>query len=305
MFHFPTKELVMSAQPALPGVWCPSVTPFDSNNNLDIDALSRHFSRLNQSGIDTLLLMGSIGEFASLSQQERLLLIREARQLSPLSMVANVSSTCIADMLQLADAAWQNGFDAVMVLPPYYYGQTHKQLLSYFKALDTQLGGKWFAYNFPARTGCDLTPALVAELAAELPNFVGIKDTMDCLSHNRAMIEETKKVRSDFTVLSGYDEYLLPNLLAGGSGVISGLNNIVPELFARAMQAWRAGDLAQLSEIQQRIGKLMAIYTIGDDFVTTIKTAVARRFDSMRSYSRNYGGELTAEQCEEVDRLLN
>lgn len=295
----------MSAQPALPGVWCPSVTPFDSNNNLDIDALSRHFSRLNQSGIDTLLLMGSIGEFASLSQQERLLLIREARQLSPLSMVANVSSTCIADMLQLADAAWQNGFDAVMVLPPYYYGQTHKQLLSYFKALGTQLGGKWFAYNFPARTGCDLTPALVAELASELPNFIGIKDTMDCLSHNRAMIEETKKVRSDFTVLSGYDEYLLPNLLAGGSGVISGLNNIVPELFARAMQAWRAGDLAQLSEIQQRIGKLMAIYTIGDDFVTTIKTAVARRFDSMRSYSRNYGGELTAEQCEEVDRLLN
>ncbi|MCQ8228774.1 dihydrodipicolinate synthase family protein [Pantoea trifolii] len=295
----------MSAQPAFSGVWCPSVTPFDSNNNLDIDALSRHFSRLNQSGIDTLLLMGSIGEFASLSQQERLLLIREARQLSPLSMVANVSSTCIADMLQLADAAWQNGFDAVMVLPPYYYGQTHKQLLSYFKALGTQLGGKWFAYNFPARTGCDLTPALVAELASELPNFIGIKDTMDCLSHNRAMIEETKKVRSDFTVLSGYDEYLLPNLLAGGSGVISGLNNIVPELFARAMQAWRAGDLAQLSEIQQRIGKLMAIYTIGDDFVTTIKTAVARRFDSMRSYSRNYGGELTAEQCEEVDRLLN
>jgi 4-hydroxy-tetrahydrodipicolinate synthase len=295
----------MSAQPVLPGVWCPSVTPFDSNNNLDIDALGRHFSRLSQSGIDTLLLMGSIGEFASLSQQERLLLIREARQLSPLTMVANVSSTCIADMLQLADAAWQNGFDAVMVLPPYYYGQTHKQLLSYFKALDTQLGGKWFAYNFPARTGCDLTPALVAELAAELPNFIGIKDTMDCLSHNRAMIEETKQVRSDFTVLSGYDEYLLPNLLAGGSGVISGLNNIVPELFARAMQAWRAGDVAQLSEIQQRIGKLMAIYTIGDDFVTTIKTAVARRFDSMRSDSRNYGGELTAEQCEEVDRLLS
>ncbi|EJL81810.1 dihydrodipicolinate synthase family protein [Pantoea sp. GM01] len=295
----------MSAKPLLSGVWCPSVTPFDNKNNLDIEALGRHFSRLSQSGIDTLLLMGSIGEFASLTQQERLLLIHEARQLSPLTMVANVSSTCIPDMLQLADAAWQNGFDAVMVLPPYYYGQTQKQLLNYFKTLDKQLGGKWFAYNFPARTGCDLTPALVAELAAELPNFIGIKDTMDCLSHNRAMIDETRRVRADFTVLSGYDEYLLPNLLAGGSGVISGLNNIVPELFARAMQAWRAGDVTQLAEIQQRIGKLMAIYTIGDDFVTTIKTAVARRFDSMSSYSRNYGGELTAEQCAEVDRLLS
>lgn len=286
------------------GVWCPSVTPFDEKGAVDIEALGRHFSRLNASGIDTLLLMGSIGEFASLTQQERLFLIREARQLSPLKMVANVSSTCMADILELADAAWKSGFDAVMVLPPYYYGQTQNQLLRYFEALDQQLGGKWFAYNFPARTGCDLTPALISELASKLPNFVGIKDTVDCLSHNRALIEETKKVRGDFAVLSGYDEYLLPNLLAGGSGVISGLNNIVPELFASAKQAWRSGDLAELVCIQQRIGKLMAIYTVGDDFVTTIKTAVSRRFDSMTSHSRNYGGTLSIEQCAAIDRLF-
>ncbi len=54
------------------GVWCPSVTPFDEKGAVDIEALGRHFSRLNASGIDTLLLMGSIGEFASLTQQERL-----------------------------------------------------------------------------------------------------------------------------------------------------------------------------------------------------------------------------------------
>lgn len=295
----------MISQPAFSGVWCPSVTPFTSQGQPDIDALGRHFGRLNASGINTLLLMGSIGEFASLTQQERLLLIREARQLSPLSMVANISSTCVADMVELAEAAWHNDFDAVMVLPPYYYGQTQQQLLSYFRELDKQIGGKWFAYNFPARTGCDLTPALVSQLAAELPNFVGIKDTVDCLSHNRALIEETKKVRDDFAVLSGYDEYLLPNLLAGGAGVISGLNNIVPELFAAAMQAWHEQDLAALTHIQQRIGKLMAIYAIGEDFVTTIKTVVSRRFDSMSSQSRNYGGTLNAQQCEAIDRLFD
>ncbi|MGJ0193751.1 dihydrodipicolinate synthase family protein [Pantoea sp. RRHST58] len=295
----------MISQSAFSGVWCPSVTPFTPRGEPDIDALGRHFNRLNASGINTLLLMGSIGEFASLTQQERLLLIREARQLSPLSMVANISSTCVPDMLALAEAAWKNDFDAVMVLPPYYYGQTPRQLLSYFRALDKQIGGKWFAYNFPARTGCDLTPTLISELAAELPNFIGIKDTVDCLSHNRALIEETKKVRDDFAVLSGYDEYLVPNLLAGGSGVISGLNNIVPELFAAAMQAWRDQDLAALTLIQQRIGKMMAIYAIGEDFVTTIKTAVSRRFDSMTSQSRNYEGALSAEQCEALDRLFD
>ena len=62
------------------------------------------------------LPLGSIGEFASLTQQERLQLIQEARPLSSLKMVANVSATCIPDMLELAEAAWKNDFDAVMVL---------------------------------------------------------------------------------------------------------------------------------------------------------------------------------------------
>ncbi|NEG58670.1 dihydrodipicolinate synthase family protein [Pantoea agglomerans] len=295
----------MSEKSPFAGVWCPSVTPFNAQGAVDIDALGRHFSRLNDSGIDTLLVMGSIGEFASLTQQERLQLIQEARPLSSLKMVANVSATCIPDMLELAEAAWENDFDAVMVLPPYYYGQTQNQLMHYFEVLDAQLGGKWFAYNFPARTGCDLTPALIAALAATLPNFAGIKDTVDCLSHNRMMIEETRKVRSDFAVLSGYDEYLLPNLLAGGAGVISGLNNIVPEYFAQMMTAWRSGNLPELTHLQQQIGRLMAIYSIGDDFVTTIKTAVARRYDSMNSGSRNYGGTLNAEQCAAIDRLFS
>lgn len=295
----------MEAKPAFSGVWCPSVTPFTADNRLDLDALGQHFARLDASGIDTLLLMGSIGEFVSLSQEERKLLIREARSMSQLSMVANISSSARADMLDLARQAWESGYDAVMVLPPWYYGQTRQQLLSYYRQLDRELGGKWFAYNFPARTGCDLDAALVAELAAELPNFIGIKDTTDCLSHNRSLIEETKKVRADFAVLSGYDEYLLPNLLAGGAGVISGLNNLVPAMFAEAMHAWRAGDLAALTQFQQRIGKLMAIYTVGDDFVTTIKTAVARKFGYMSSLSRNSGGALSEAQCEAIDMLFS
>jgi len=295
---------MISHQSELSGVWCPSVTPFDGQDRIDFSALNQHFARLTASGIDALLLMGSIGEFASLNQQERLSLLREARSMSPLPMVANVSSTCFADMIQLAEQADRSGYDAVMVLPPYYFAQTRKQLLSYYHELDKRLPGKWLAYNFPARIGCDLDPALVAELAAELPKFIGIKDTVDCLSHNRLMTEETKKVRADFAVLSGYDEYLLPNLLAGGAGVICGLNNLVPELFAAAMRAWQREDLVALTQIQQRIGRLMAIYTLGDDFVSAIKTSVSRRFGYMTPDSRNIGGGLDEEQCQAVDRLF-
>lgn len=204
----------------------------------------------------------------------------------------------------MAQEAYRAGYDAVMILPPYYYGQTAKQLLSYFRQLGQKLSGKWFAYNFPARTGCDLTPELVATLAAEFPNFAGIKDTVDCQSHTRSMIQTTRAVREDFAVLSGYDEYYIPNLLAGGAGIISGLNNVMPELFVSAREAFKQGDLATLRNIQDQIGTYMSIYAIGEDFVTTIKTVVSRKFGYCTGVSRNAGGELNEGECRTIDEVF-
>ncbi len=294
----------MIRETSFSGVWCPSITPMDPEGKPDLNGLNRHFARLTAAKIDVILLMGSIGEFASFSLEERLLLIREARGMSPITMVANVSSTCFNDVLWMADEAYRIGYDAVMVLPPFYYAQTQHQLLSYFRALGKAISGKWLAYNFPARTGCDLTPELIATLAAEFPDFAGIKDTVDCQSHTRSMIQATSQVRDDFAVLCGYDEYFIPNLLAGGAGVISGLNNVMPELFVQARDAWREGDLPTLYAIQQEIGKFMAIYAIGDDFVTTIKTVVSRKFGYCTPVARNIGGTLNDEQCKIIDRVF-
>ncbi len=294
----------MSSDARFTGVWCPSITSMETDGKIDFNGLRQHLARLTDARIDVILLMGSIGEFASFTLEERLSLIREARAMSSLPMVANVSSTCVSDILRMAQASFDTGYDAVMILPPYYYGQTSAQLLSYYRALGQQLTGKWFAYNFPARTGCDLTPELIATLAAEFPDFAGIKDTVDCQSHTRNMILATQAVRDDFAVLSGYDEYFIPNKLAGGAGVISGLNNIVPDLFVRAREAFARGDLQTLQQVQQEIGKLSAIYAIGDDFVTTIKTVVARKFGYCGTTSRNAGGTLNDAQTRAIDEVF-
>lgn len=286
------------------GVWCPSITPMTPDGKVDLNGLRQHISRLTDARIDVVLLMGSIGEFASFTLDERLMLIREARGMTSGTLVANVSSTCMNDVEQMANEAFHTGYEAVMVLPPYYYGQSPAQLLSYFRHLGQRLSGKWFAYNFPARTGCDLTPELVATLAAEFPNFAGIKDTVDCQSHTRNIILATEKIRENFAVLSGYDEYFIPNLLAGGAGVISGLNNVMPELFVNAREAWKQNDLAALHDAQREIGKFMSIYTIGEDFVTTIKTVVSRKFNYCGATSRNFGGELTQAECTQVDEIF-
>ena len=294
----------MTVQSQFAGVWCPSITPMDNDGKVDLNGLSQHLKRLTEANIDVILLMGSIGEFASFTLEERLMLIREARAMSSLKMVANVSSTCTSDILLMAQEAYRVGYDAVMILPPYYYGQTSKQLLSYFRQLGNALSGKWFAYNFPARTGCDLTPDLGATLAAEFPNFAGIKDTVDCQSHTRSMIQTTRAVRDDFAVLSGYDEYYIPNLLAGGAGIISGLNNVMPELFVSAREAFKQGDLQTLRDIQEKIGTFMSIYAIGEDFVTTIKTVVSRKFGYCTGVSRNAGGELNEHERRTIDEVF-
>jgi 4-hydroxy-tetrahydrodipicolinate synthase len=121
------------------GVWCPSITPMTSAGKIDLNGLRQHISRLTEARIDVVLLMGSIGEFASFTLDERLMLIREVRGMTPGTLVANVSSTCLNDVEWMADEAFRTGYDAVMVLPPYYYGQTSAQLLSYFRHLGQRL----------------------------------------------------------------------------------------------------------------------------------------------------------------------
>lgn len=286
------------------GAICPSVIPFGDNGQIDLTALEKHMVRLSDSGINGILLSGTIGEFATMSIRERLMLIRECRKMSDLPMIAHVSSTVEEDTLHLADVAYENGYDAVMILPQYYYAQTPRQLLSYFQSLDSKLAGDWFIYNFPARTGCDVDAAIVRELAQTCPRFIGIKDTVDCASHTRAIIRQVKPLREDFSVFAGFDEYFVPTLMNGGAGVLSGLNNVVPELFAQIMRAYNEGNLTEVSGLHQETGRLSGIYTIGDDFVSTIKTAISRKYGYMSPASRNHNGQLTTSQAASLDSLL-
>lgn len=287
------------------GAICPSITPFDVNGKIDLKALEKHFMRLTDSGINGILLMGTIGEFVTMSISERLTLIKEARKMSDLPIIAHVSTTVIDDMLHLADAAFENGYDAVMALPHYYYAQTANQLLAYYQYLDSRFAGDWLIYNFPARTGCDVDAALVTQLLKVCPKFIGIKDTVDCSSHTRSIVRAAKPLKETFSVLAGFDEYLVPNLMNDGAGVLSGLNNVIPETFAQIIKAYDKDDLNKVAELHKEIGRLSSIYTIGDDFVTTIKTTISRKFGYMSPDSRNFGGKLNPEQLNALDKLFN
>ncbi|MHC5226183.1 dihydrodipicolinate synthase family protein [Ignatzschineria sp. LJL83] len=286
------------------GAWCPSVTPFTKDNNIDYVGLEQHYKRLEKAGINGVLVMGSIGEFATLGLHERLELIEKARQLTTLPLIAHTSATHVPDIIQMSQKAKKYQYDAVMILPHYYYGQTATQILEYYLDIDKQIDIPWFIYNFPARTGCDVDAGLVVELAKRCRNFVGIKDTVDTLSHTRNIVLQVKSVRPDFSVLAGYDEYFAPNLLNGGSGVLSGLTNLIPEVFTNISKAFADNDLEAVMKNHQIISEMMSIYAIGNDFVTTIKTAVSQQYGYMEGHSRNYAGKLNEQELQLVDDMF-
>jgi 4-hydroxy-tetrahydrodipicolinate synthase len=129
-------------------------------------------------------------------------------------------------------------------------------------------------YNFPDRTNVSLSANLVRKLAKDCPAIVGIKDTVDNISHTREIIAAVKPVRSDFSVLSGFDEYMIPNLMAGGDGILTGLTNVAPDLFVSMLKAWKQGDIEELRRGQKRVNLLMQLYGITKPFISAIKCAM-------------------------------
>lgn len=258
------------------GIFCPSITITDDNGAIDYELWGRHLDHLADAGIDGVLLFGSIGEFYSVSLEDKKAVVDFAikRVAGRMKVFVGVGDTVYDHVLDLTRYAQKAGADAVLAVSPYYFGPTDDAAEKYFGGIADATDLPVVLYNFPARTGTDLSPELVARLAAAHPNICGIKDTVDTISHTRKVIRAARAVNPDFTVLSGFDEYYLVNRASGGNGVLCGLTNVEPELFVKMHDAYQAGDFATAIECAERISSLMAVYDACDLFISAIKVAV-------------------------------
>ena len=258
------------------GIFCPSITITDDEGKIDYDLWGKHLDHLADAGVNGVLLFGSIGEFysVSLADKEAALEFAVKRVGERMKVFAGVGDTTYANVIEFTKFAEKAGADAVLAVSPYYFGPSPLTAENYFGGIAEATKLPVILYNFPARTGTDLTPELVASLAAKHPNICGIKDTVDTISHTRKVIRAVRKVNPEFSVLSGFDEYYLVNRASGGNGVLCGLTNVEPELFVRLHGAYQAGDFATAIECAKRISSLMAVYDACDLFISAIKVAV-------------------------------
>jgi dihydrodipicolinate synthase/N-acetylneuraminate lyase len=139
------------------------------------------------------------------------------------------------------------GADGVLVVTPFYWNVGEEALFTHFAAVARAVGIPVLIYNLPMLTGVDLSPFLVARVAGECPNVVGLKDTVTEYSHTVNVLREVKLKRPDFSVLAGFEDLILPSILAGGDGSICGLANVAPELFVGMVRCAQNGELVEAS----------------------------------------------------------
>lgn len=284
----------------------PVVTAFDENGNLDIQGNKNVWDHLIKGGVDGLVIMGSTGEFFSMTTEQKKELIKLVVEHVNKRTKVYIGTSCmtVEDTVELSNFAIETGADAVMIISPYYFALSNESVEFFYDKVAEAVKGDIYLYNFPDRTGHDLTPEVTLNLLRKHKNIVGFKDTVSEMGHTRKLMTTVLKEFPDFIVLSGFDENFVHNILCGGSGCIGGLSNLCPELFADWVKAINAKNMDEVARIQKIVDKLMDLYPIGTPFIPIMKKAMILHGVEMKEYCTKPFLPATEEQTEQIKTVM-
>ncbi|MFD1670651.1 dihydrodipicolinate synthase family protein [Agrilactobacillus yilanensis] len=284
----------------------PVVTALDAEGHLDLQANKNIYDYLINGGVNGLLIMGSAGEFYALSMTERKQLVDLAISYAQPRIKVLLGTGCITleDTLELSRYAEKKGAENLILMSPYYFPVPEVSLERFFGEIADTVSCNIYLYNFPDRTGYDLTPELTLKLIAAHPNIVGYKDTVSDMAHTRKLLTAVKGTYSNFEIFSGFDENFTRNILSGGEGAIGALSNIFPELFAQLINETENNNLIGIKKIQSKIDKLMSIYDVSECFIPIIKEAMIMQGVEMQSYCKSPLLQATQVQIEQIATII-
>jgi len=252
------------------------VTPFDERGEVDLAATEAVVERFIEAGVDGISPLGSTGESSHLTGDERKHFIEEVTKIvaGRVPLVVGVGAAGTREAVELARHAEGVGVDAVLIVSPFYWKVGEEGLFRHFAAVAEAVEIPVLIYNLPMLTGIDLSPSLIARIAAECPNVSGLKDTVTEYFHTVGVLREVKRVRPDFSVLSGWEDLILPSLLAGANGSICAFANVAPELFVNLVRCARDGDLERAAELHRRVLTLVTLGAYSDPPISAIKLSM-------------------------------
>src|SRR5215212_8528249 len=254
------------------------VTPFDERGEVDLGATEAAIERFIEAGVSGISPLGSTGEASHLTADERKRFAEEIVRIvgGRVPLVVGVGATGTRETVELARHAEEVGADAILVVSPFYWKVGEEGLFQHFATVAESVDIPVVIYNLPMLTGIDLSPSLIGRIAAECPNVSGLKDTVTEYFHTVAVLREVKPVRPNFSVLSGWEDLILPSLLVGADGSICAFANVAPELFVGLIEAAQSGDLTRAAELHRRVLFLLTLGAHSDPPMGAIKLAMRR-----------------------------
>ena len=227
------------------------VTPFRANGEVDEETLRGLVQWHVGEGTDVLVPCGTTGESATLTHEEHVEVIRcvveEAAGRVPI--LAGTGSNSTREAIELTKKAKAVGASAALVITPYYNKPPQRCLVSHFEAVVREGGLPIVVYNVPSRTGCNLLPETMAQLA-ENPGVIGLKDASGDLTQTADTVE---LCGDRITVLSGEDFLTLPMLSVGGKGAISVVANLAPKRCKKLMTSFFSGKIEEAKQIHYEL----------------------------------------------------
>ena len=211
------------------------VTPFKKDFSLDIEALKKIVNHVIDGGVEYLVVLGTTGEPATLTQDEKEIVIDtviEANK-SRLPLVLGVGGNNTQKVVEELKTRDFSKFSAILSVSPYYNKPTQEGIYQHFKAIAEAATIPIILYNVPGRTASNMLPETVIRLANDFKNIIGIKEAAGDIVQAMKLIQHKPK---DFLVISGDDMIALPMVLAGGAGVISVIGEGYPKEFSEMIR---------------------------------------------------------------------
>ena len=284
------------------GVMPAATTPFDKDLKVDHEYLARHSSWLLENGCVGLVMLGSLGEGATLEHDEKIAILKtavKASQAKGTPVVASISSLSTRNAVQLAKEAEQAGCSGLMVLPPYVYTSDWREMKQHVSAVIAATKLPCMLYNNPIAYKTDFLAPQIAELAAEQPNLQAVKESS---ADARRVMAIREVVGDRLKIFVGVDDVLVEAVDAGATGWVAGLVNAFPRESVELFELALAGKRKEAYALYQWFLPLLRMDTV-PKFVQLIKW-VQEQTGTGRASVRPPRLEITGAELDEAKVVL-
>jgi len=228
------------------------VTPFKTDGQIDFDRLKNIVENLISNGIDHLCVLGTTAETPTLTESERLQIIKFVirQNAGRVPVMVGCSSNCTATVLENIRNYELDGVDGILTAVPFYNKPSQEGIYRHFAEIAKTTKKPLILYNVPGRAGVNMTASTTLRIAREFPNVIGIKEASGNMDQVREIMTGAPE---GFRVIIGDDSLAMEAIRSGAAGVISVIGNAIPATFGRLVHLTMEGNMTEAEKLQKQL----------------------------------------------------